>query len=1189
MKFPPIAIVGQGCVLPAALTPEALWTLVRQGRSAIGPAAPGLWGLDAGASREQLAREIASDVGGRVTGFDEVFDPEGFAVDAASLRGLDPVFLWTLHAAREALRSAGLSPLEPRPRGALVLGNLSYPTPGLVDLALEVWSGEERGADARNRFMSGLPAHLAAAAVGFGGEAYALDAACASSLYALKLACLALHDGRADLALAGGVNHADDLFLHGGFSALRALSPTGQSRPFHREADGLVPAQGAALLLLERLDDAVAHGRRILGVIRGVGLSNDGRSRGLMVPSEEGQIRALRAAYAESGLSPRDISLVECHATGTGVGDGAEIRSMRAVFEGARGVPIGSLKSNVGHLITASGAAAVIKVLAAMRERVRPPTRHADAPLDELGDGAFRLLREEEPWESPEGTPRRAAISNFGFGGNNAHLVLEEWLPGATYGGATRSDDLVEIAVVARSVRAGSATEELAEGLLTTAAGTTAEARAATVELDAAGLRFPPNDLRASLPQQTWLLAMAKAPGVADALARLPKERTSVLIGMQTDAEVARHAVRWRGERRWVDALPPALARDGLTGASVIGCMPNIVANRLSHQLDLRGPSYTVSSEERSGLAALAIGARALRAGEIDAAVVGAVDLACEPVAERAARDALPPSHRPAGDAAVLLVLKRHADAVRDGDPVLALLTDDLFDGPEPTLDLALTPESAGLTPRFGHAHAASGLLHVAAAIEACARRALPSSLGPMPWLPTAGARRARVRVASLTGESTTYVEAPPPAAASSIDPIFLERAPELGLFAGDDVAALVASVERGRSLSAAEASSLPASSLRLAVVAEEPSEYAERLARAAALLRALPLASVASGASGVCVALDEGVHLGRGPLEGELAFVFTGAAGAYPHMGRDLALAFPELVDSFGARAASVRDAAGWVYDDAPERQTTPLEKLWGASYLGQLHTELTRGTLGLEPTAAIGYCSGETNSLFALGAWTDLDGFRSDVAESRVYDRWLCGELACLRPAWNLDPDARPEWATWRVRAPIDDVRAALEGETRAHLVIVNSPTDMVFSGEPEACARVGARLGRRAVRTPGYDFVMHCPEAREFESRWRALHTRPTTSLPWMRFYTHASLSSYEATTETAADALTGQAMNLVDFPALVERAWADGVRVFIEHGPHAGCTKWIDEVLGERPHVAIALDRYGRSSLFQAAEA
>lgn len=1191
MKFPPIAIVGQGCVLPSALTPEALWTLVRERRSAIGPAAPGLWRLDAGASREQLGREIASDVGGYVTGFDAVFDPEGFALDAASLRGLDPVFLWTLHAAREALRSAGLSPLEPRPRGALVLGNLSYPTPGLVDLALEVWSGEpgKRGAvEPRNRFMSGLPAHLAAAAVGFGGEAFALDAACASSLYAMKLACQALHDGRADLALAGGVNHADDLFLHGGFSALNALSPTGQSRPFHKEADGLVPAQGAAMLLLERLDDAVANGRSILGVIRGVGLSNDGRSRGLMVPSEEGQIRALRAAYAESGLSPSDISLVECHATGTVVGDGAELRSMRAVFEGARGVPLGSLKSNVGHLITASGAAAVIKVLAALRERVRPPTRHTDAPLDAFDDGMFRLLREEEPWESPVGTPRRAAISNFGFGGNNAHLILEEWLPGPAPSAPLHAEPPVAIAIIARSSRAGSSRDELAEGLLTTAPTAPASARAEAIELDAGGLRFPPNDLRASLPQQTWLLAMARSPALEGVLARLPKDRTSVLIGMQTDAEVARHAVRWCGARRWVEALPASLANDGLTGASVIGCMPNIVANRLSHQLDLRGPSYTVSSEERSGLAALAIGARALRAGEIDAAVIGAVDLACEPVAERAARAVLPPNHHAAGDAAVLFVLKRHADAVRDGDPVLALLSDELPGGAEPTLDLAFTPDSAGLTPRFGHAHAAAGLLHVAAAVEACARRALPSRLGPMPWLPTAGARRARVRIASLFGESTAHVEAPQGAAVPfSIDPIFLERVPALGLFAGADLAALVTSVTRGRSLSAAEASALPASTLRLAIVAEGQAEYEERVARAATLLRALSPASALASALAQG-ALEEGVHLGRGPQEGELAFVFTGAAGAYPHMGRDLALAFPELVDSFGARAASVRDAAGWVYEDA-ERQTTPLEKLWGASYLGQLHTELTRGTLGLEPTVAIGYCSGETNALFALGAWTDLDGFRRDVAETRVYDRWLCGELACLHSAWNLAPGAPPDWATWRVRAPATEVRAALEGETRAHLVIINSPSDMVFAGEPEACARVGAKLGRRAVRTPGYDFVMHCPEAREFESRWRALHTRPTVALPGVRFYTHASLASYEATTETAADALTGQAMNLVDFPALVERAWADGVRVFIEHGPHAGCTKWIDEVLGERPHVAIALDRYGRSSLFQAAEA
>ncbi len=1188
-SFAPIAIVGQGCVLPGALSPDALWELVLAGRSAIAPAADDLWRIDAGADRAQLHREIASTMGGHVDGFDRVFDANGFAVPAHALQGLDPVFLWTLHAAREALRSAGMSPLERRPRAALVLGNLSYPTPGLVDFALEQWAEDRTRTaheDPRNRFMSGFPAHLAAEALGFGGRAFAIDAACASSLYAIKLACDALHDGTADLAIAGGVNHADDLFLHGGFSALNALSPTGQSRPFHRDADGLVPAQGAALLVLERLDDAVANGRQILGVIRGVGLSNDGRSRGLMVPAEEGQVRALRAAYEESGLSPRDISLVECHATGTVVGDGAEVRSMREVFADARALPVGSLKSNVGHLITASGAAAVIKVLAAMRHKVRPPTRTADAPIDELADGMFRLLVSAEPWDAPvDGAPRRAAISNFGFGGNNAHLVLEEWT-GAAAAVAPRVPSSARagaIAIVAQSVRTGATGGRFTDAVFGAAVadGAVASSNAeVTIALDAAGLRFPPNDLKATLPQQTLLLSMALEMGAA--LERLPRERTSVLIGMQCDAEVARHAIRWCGARPWVAALPPSLANDSLTAASVVGCMPNIVANRLSHQFDFRGPSYTVSSEELSGVAALELGARALRAGEIDAAVIGAVDLCAEPVAEAAARAVLGAGRAEAGDAAALMVLKREADAIRDGDTILALLDADGADqSVVPTFRFALTATSAGLTPRVGHAHAASGLLHVAAAIEACAHRAEPSAVGPMPWLPRDGARVVEVEVEALGQQARTLaVRAASTATPSSA--LFLTSQPRLAVFVADTVAAMVDVLTRRDEYMGRTGTDAVVAGVRVSIVAESDVELDMRVERAIALLRA-------PGGDAVVGTIDDGIHVGRGALDGELSFVYTGAAGAYPHMGRDLALAFPELVDRFAARANSVRDAAGWVYSDDPALQTTPMDKLWGASYLSQLHTELTRHLLGLRPTAAIGYCSGETNSLFALDAWGDLDGFRDDVANSHVYDRWLCGELRCLRPAWQLADDAPTDWSTWRIRAPVADVRAAVASEERAHLVIINAPADVVVAGDPQACERIGAMFGRRAARTPGYDFVMHCPEAHEYESRWRALHTRPTVDVPGLRFYTHATRSSYHASTQAAADALTGQAMHMVDFPAMVERAYADGIRVFVEHGPHAGCTKWIGEVLGDRPHVAIALDRYGDSSLLLAVDA
>lgn len=221
-------------------------------------------------------------------------------------------------------------------------------------------------------------------------------------------------------------------------------------------------------------------------------------------------------------------------------------------------------------------------------------------------------------------------------------------------------------------------------------------------------------------------------------------------------------------------------------------------------------------------------------------------------------------------------------------------------------------------------------------------------------------------------------------------------------------------------------------------------------------------------------------------------------------------------------------------------------------------------------------------------MGAWRDLDGFRKDIDKFGVYSRELCGDLRCVRRAWQV-PDAQPVgWITLRVRAPIEEVRRLVATEPRVHLTIVNSPADVVIAGDPEGCARVTQQLGAHRVSHPDYDFVMHCPEAQEYASRWYELHHRPTTTVPGVRFYTHSTLSAYSPTADSAARALTGQAMNPVDFPALVRQAWADGVRIFVEHGPHGGCTRWIQEALANRPHLAVALDRYGRSSMLEAAE-
>ena len=806
-----IAVVGQGCVLPGAFTPDELWQAVMDKRDLVTSVPAGGWRCDPATvltrDRTDVADRAWTDRGGHVQGFDERFDPNGFALDAELVRQLDPLMKWLLHAGRNALSEAGL--VGDRTAGrrmAAFVGNLSYPSFTWSELAEAIWLENQDkaflGGRARqiagvghphpiNRFVSGMPAHLMARALRLDAGAFSLDAACASSLYAVGLACDALRDGRADVALAGGMNRADDLLLHVGFTALQALSYSGRSRPFHREADGLVPAEGCAVVALMRLKDALEGGMPVLGLVRGVGLSNDGKGKGLLVPTRDGQTRALRQAYAQAGLSPSRVSLVECHATGTQVGDGIEVETMLEVYKGATGLPIGSLKSNMGHLITASGIAGMVKVLGALRHKTRPPTLHADTPLPRLlEDNTLRLLHNAEPWDASE--PRVAGISNFGFGGNNAHIIVEEWAGQAetnrvqvALGSAPAPQ---RIAIVGLEVLAGDGlgladfTSDLLTGhsRVRSTPELGAAAPATGTDLPMVGLRFPPTDLDQALPQQIFILKALWQ--LWPRLPQLPREKTGLLIGMGCDGELGVTGARWRMEdyaRSWSKAVgldaPPAgwvaKARQALGmqkgAAGVIGAMPNIPANRLNSQFDLAGPSYTVSAEELSGVVALDVAVRALQQNQLDAALVGAVDMSCDPYHLAAAKAVLPAHNHVPGDAAVVMCLMREADARAAGATVYALVERPAVgprdDGARLGLgwsppDGAPDPQLLSLTPMVGHAHAASGLLHVAAGALACHHRVSPGAVGKAaaPWTTgsTMDAPDVAVQISASLGET---------------------------------------------------------------------------------------------------------------------------------------------------------------------------------------------------------------------------------------------------------------------------------------------------------------------------------------------------------------------------------------------------------------------------------------------------
>ncbi|SOJ53760.1 Phthiocerol synthesis polyketide synthase type I PpsA [Mycobacterium simulans] len=1135
--FDPIAIVGRGCVLPGATTPQTLFDAALHGRCLISPTPRDRWG---GVDPELLLNSgepglrVASATGGYVADVD--YDLADIASNIADFERLDPIVHWLAHCARQALGT----PAAPS-RTGLIVGNLSYPTTLATAFVESIWTGHGE-VDPRNRFSSGLPVHLVAQAMHMTGPAFALDAACASSLYAIKFACDALQDGEADTMLAGGVNGADDLFLHLGFTALQALSPTGRSRPFHAEADGLVPAQGAALVVLKRLEDAERMGDRIFGVIVGIGLSNDGRQSGFLAPAPAGQIRAMKAALEQADLEPTEVDFVDCHATGTALGDATELESLLAAY-GDTPLMLGALKGNLGHSITASGAASLLNMLSAMEESLIPPAL-CDAPTAALKDTPFTLPNASVPW--PKET-KRAAVSNFGFGGNNAHLIVQNYRPSIRC--ATRqpppSD---EIAICGLGVVTGDAPDTASfRRRVLGPPGTPTPMD--TVELDFAGLGFPPSELKACLSQQTAMLAAA-----TQALEQVgtDPDRTGVIVGMGCDATIARQRLRVQhaADDEWLAANEQAAPR--LTADGVLGAMPNIPANRIHAQRDFRGFGFTVSSEQVSGITALRLAARALRRRELDAVVAGAVDMCCEPAHTRATDALSAGTALPHGDAAVAFVLKRRVDAEAAGEEVIALIDTDCVD--------SASAENIA-EGRFGRTHAASAATEIAALTAALRARVRVDQSGAKP---SPGRNRAAVWLKSLgdcaDGVVLAAVNDPPEALAVGAIPIS-ER------YAGDsrnDLLRRMARREPGGN-----------GPVRCALVADSDSALDALLCEA---VGKLDRGRTPGG---------PGVAFTDAPIVGEIAFAFTGAAAAYPGAAPDLLLAWPEIGDALVSRHSSFGEDAHALYG-AGIATLQPRAQLTGCSLVCQAHSEFSRTVLGLVPSAAIGLSSGETNALLAFGVWRDLGAMLDEIDASGLYDEQLTGRCRAVASEWGLADHEPALWKCWRITAPRAALEAALAAEPRAYLTIVQAPDDCVIGGDPAACRRVIDAIGGARAMALGLDMVIHCRAMAPFAQAWRRIHTRETHEVPNVRFYTNADNCAYSPTRDSAAEALTRQALEPIDFPKTVLNAWEDGVRTFVEHGPRGILTGAITKILGDRAHLAVALDPRERRGIGALAE-
>lgn len=1247
-----VAVVGLGLSLPGAGTVEEFWSNILNGRRFFQPATALDWGADPdlfhqpGGPAPDKAYSLNGAFNSRRT-----IDPEGLNLpEDFDLKSADGSLAFWLAAGHDAAREVKWDKIEPD-RVGVISGHVILPSTAMAEAAVSLYTREASREWAtkpkldpppKNAFrLLGYSARLLSAALGFSGPAYTLDAACASSLYAIHLAVQDLLSGELEAVISGGVAKADALFTQLGFCQLRALSASGRLSPFDQEADGLIVGEGAAALVLKRLDVALAHGDRIRAVIRGVGLSND-QTGNILAPQAEGQLRAMKDAWKNAGLSPAEVGLIEAHGTATILGDRVEVSTLKELLADPDfdrpdrpGPPpvIGSVKSNIGHLLSAAGAASVAKAVLALENKTLPPTAGFEKEAEGLNlatEPALRVLTEPEPWPArPDGKPRLAAVNAFGFGGVNAQVILEEYVPEAwaapavTGTKAKRPPLKVRTEGSARllSARALSAPwpdfASMAQNWMDSEGPPIiAIRRFGTLKatglffnslvLEGSGLRLAPKDLAHILPQQALALKMTEEAlsaarldashgrpnivglGAPAGSPGVDKARVGIFMAVDIDPRSADYAFRWLGPLRAAEALlatgelrardfpefVEALRRRShppLTASRVVGALGSLVASRVARFIGSGGPAFTVSEDGVAGLRVLKMAMAAINRGEIDLALAGVVDTMGDP--KTAAMD--PRRLWEEGAAMVVVASDEAAEKLGRGQaPELTEL---------PELEGRLGG-LGGLAPLVKNAFFISHRL-VSRGLGAGAAYWIKNRSDPPRRLESPG-----FAITERGGEEVS----PPPFSyedatwflvrSQSKDDAFqlldrLERMAQASMADHQLVEVLGPMRAEKRALKRlgdrfwAENGYISGARPTLAMLARGFEDLLGLIRRARARLRGDNQPLPPDQRNRIIWALD------GERVKGDLAWVFPGSGGHYNGLGRRLAMSFPNLMGKLEDGVSRLADHfQSSVFWGPGQRDITAVQAILGQVSFGLLGAQVLK-QFKIMPKAVLGYSLGETTALVATGAWSAREELYDDLIQLPLFSQELAGEHLAARRYLKWPKDKSFRWLMGVLPRSAAEIKKALEilpepHRGRVFLLLSNTPGEGVIGGEEAAVKALSHSLGAVLCALDGVAAV-HNPTVSEVAAEYERFHSRPTTPPPGLRFYSAAWAEAYEPTRESAARSLTDQALHGHDFPKLIERAYADGIRFFVEVGPGAGASRMIGNILKGRPHLASSL--------------
>lgn len=1318
-----IAIIGMSGLFPGSSTSKEFWNNLVGEKDLIKMANKEDFGIDPALFYQDGKGKVDkcySLRGGYIRDFK--FDPEGYRLEADFLAKQDKLYQWSLYVAKEALKHSGYYNSEAAlEKCGLILGNLSFPTASshkhmasiytdtaekalqelLKDKNFSIQAHKSTSPD--NEVLSGPPAAMVAKALGLGGEHYALDAACATSLYAIKLACDDLMTGKSNLMLAGAVCASDQLFIHMGFSIFHAYAPHHQKfAPLDSKSGGLVSSEGAGIVVLKRLEDAQWDGDKILGVIGGIGLSNDGKGKFLLSPNPKGQKLAFERAYQLEDVLPQNTSYLECHATGTPLGDVTELNSISDFFKEHNTAPLlGSVKSNMGHLLTAAGMTGLFKVLLSMEKGYIPP----NVNLEKAVQTENQFIKDEHiitratPWKG-----QQAGINSFGFGGTNAHMVVQAY----NHKKAKPTDNiqLEAMSIVGMEAYFGDCTnlEDFyasiynghqhfrplppqrwkgfdANTSLLKAYGfengcAPKGAYIENFEIDLLRYKIQPTEAETLEPQQALILNVAdkalKDAGIQEG------QNIAVLIAMESEMAIHHYLARWDSVWQVSEAIKNSeiildeekskeieeICKNGLyfrkgsqTPSQHTSFVGNIMASRIAALWDFSGPAFTVSCGENSVNKALGIAQNLLSLGEVDAVVVGGVDFSggLEHVFLHHQKEAINNNDAPSislnkndtgwlvGEGAGAIVLKRKKDStqqkvyasiesINDQSQHLDVGYQELVasgfqqEDAEELHHLLHTQQEQSVAlgsvkATIGNTHAASGIASIIKTALCIHHRfipAIPNWEAPKqaeafkktkyyfprvskPWLLFQGqeCRKAAVNLPGgghlLLKESEQYHP--------KESPLINGRFANLILLSADryvdleqQILTLKEQLDSTLSLGAIASHCFNIFRQKkghycLSLVAKSKQQLKQEVAFFMAKLESCIQQKST-------LKTPNGSYFTANPLakKGKVAFVYPGSAAAYEQMGKDIFQLFPQLHTHFEAKVPDMAEFVGakYLYPNTQTKQDKKasihqdaIAMMTAGVFSSAIYTHILRTYFKLNPELAFGYSMGESASMwYANEIWSSkhTELFRN----SPLFQEQFSGRLELLAKHWNISAEeAQQNWTSLILIAQQKEVEEQVKKHERVYVSFINTAQEIIISGDKQSCKAVVNALQCPSIEVP-FQNIIHHDFCRTADKELVEMHQFPIEAYPETTFY--SSISQQKITLDSATIARNSAEVcyQSVNFPETCANLYEQNARIFIELGANATCSNWISSNLKESEHLAISMNKKGKSdsqSLFE----